>query len=72
MNINFTKIFISDLDKQTQYNSLVKPVATKKFKKDLIRNLKGFKISVPLQNQYISTINLLEIMYSKITPLFTK
>ena len=72
MNINFTKTFISDLDKQTQYISLNKPVATKKFKKDLIRNLKRFEISVPLQNQYISMINLLKIMYSKITPLFTK
>lgn len=42
MNINFTKTFISDLDKQTQYISLDKPIAPKKFKKDLIRNLKGF------------------------------
>ena len=40
MNINFTKSFISDLDKQAHYISLDKPIAAKKFKQDLIRNLK--------------------------------
>ncbi len=40
MKINFTKAFISDLDKQVLYISGDKPIAAKKFKKDLIRNLK--------------------------------
>ncbi len=40
MTINFTKKFISDLDKQALYISFDKPVAAKKFKKDLIHNLK--------------------------------
>jgi plasmid stabilization system protein ParE len=40
MKINFTKLFISDLDKQVLYISGDKPIAAKKFKKDLIRNLK--------------------------------
>ncbi len=40
MKINFTKLYISDLDNQVYYISADKPVAAKKFKQDLIRNLK--------------------------------
>lgn len=40
MKIVLTPFFISDLDKQVAYISKDKPKAAKKFKKDLIRNLK--------------------------------
>lgn len=40
MKIVLTSFFISDLDKQVAYISKDKPQAAKKFKKDLIRNLK--------------------------------
>ena len=40
MKIILTQFFISDLDSQVSYISKDKPEAAKKFKKDLIRNLK--------------------------------
>ena len=40
MKIILNKNFVSDLDKQVLYISFDKPGAAKKFKKDLIRNLK--------------------------------
>ncbi len=40
MKIVLTPFFISDLDKQVAYISKDKPKAAKKFKKDLIRNIK--------------------------------
>lgn len=40
MKIVLTPFFISDLDKQVAYISKDKPKAAKKFKKDLITNIK--------------------------------
>jgi len=40
MKIVLTPLFISDLDKQVAYISKDKPKAAKKFKKDLITNIK--------------------------------
>ena len=40
MKIVLTTLFVSDLDNQVLYIAKDKPLAAKKFKKDLIRNLK--------------------------------
>lgn len=55
MKIVLTPFFISDLDKQVAYISKDKPKAAKKFKKDLITNIKK-----DLKNPYhFKSLNIL-------------
>lgn len=60
MKIRFTDDFFFLLNEQVQYISLDKPFAAKKFKKDLIQNLKRdlvfpfhFKKSIYLNNEHV-------------------
>jgi hypothetical protein len=53
MKINFTKAFISDLDKQVLYISGDKPIAAKKFKRFNSKFKKRLAKSISLQKIYL-------------------
>ena len=65
MKVSFTEDFVLQLKEQIKYIAKDKPIAAKKFKKDLLQNIKKDLVS-PFQfkkNPFTSKMESIEIMY---------
>lgn len=66
MKIRFEKDFLLALNEQVEYIAKDKPKAARKFKSDLVKNLrKDLKRPFHFKNPYILIMKLSEITFSK-------
>ena len=68
MKVSFTEDFVLQLKEQIKYIAKDKPIAAKKFKKDLLQNIKKDLVNpFHLKNPFTSKMQSIEIMFLKVT-----